>query len=288
MTRARITGMESVFTCRDGSKRMGVGSWSRHLRVDIWLERFWLVWIRQDGVGYIRSQLYGDGLALAGMAPSDQDVFSVKTTSISRDAFGLGHIGLEDSVSVSCWFYRQVTVRVVLIDNFGSTSRSRLGSSSSFTYFKTSPYKDEREVPKGTPMDALKCRIPPFARDGDIESYLDLDMKVLACFDYLNSKKVKMVTYEFIGKKRHANTWVDLKRELRLNFVPASHTKNLKNMLQRMYQGSKSVKDYHKDIEVARTTTNVLESNIATMAHFIHGLNRCSGHSGAVPLCLFG
>ncbi|RDY06504.1 hypothetical protein CR513_09496, partial [Mucuna pruriens] len=33
-------------------------------------------------------------------------------------------------------------------------------------YFK-SPHRDEGEVPKKAPMDALKCRIPPFARDGD-------------------------------------------------------------------------------------------------------------------------
>ncbi|RDX97906.1 hypothetical protein CR513_19256, partial [Mucuna pruriens] len=41
-----------------------------------------------------------------------------------------------------------------------------------------------------------------------------------------------------------------------------------------MYHCSKSVEEYHKDMEVALSRTNVLESNEATMARFLHGLNQ--------------
>ncbi|RDX72981.1 hypothetical protein CR513_47463, partial [Mucuna pruriens] len=51
-------------------------------------------------------------------------------------------------------------------------------------------------------MDALKCRIPPFARDGDVEFYLN---------------------------------W-ELKRELRSRFVPTSYTKDLYNRLNQDIQ----------------------------------------------------
>ncbi|RDX81538.1 hypothetical protein CR513_37769, partial [Mucuna pruriens] len=39
-------------------------------------------------------------------------------------------------------------------------------------YFE-SPNRDEREVPKRALMDTLKCPIPPFVGDEDMESYLD-------------------------------------------------------------------------------------------------------------------
>ncbi|RDX94571.1 hypothetical protein CR513_23031, partial [Mucuna pruriens] len=133
-------------------------------------------------------------------------------------------------------------------------------------YFE-SPQRDERVVPRRAPMDALKYRIPPFVGDRDVESYLDWEIKVdqvLACFDYLDYEKVKMVTYEFIGRKRNADTWADLKMGLRSRFVPTSYARDLYNRLQCMYQGSKSVEEYHRDMEVALTRANVMESNKVT------------------------
>ncbi|RDX90718.1 hypothetical protein CR513_27386, partial [Mucuna pruriens] len=76
------------------------------------------------------------------------------------------------------------------------------------------------------------------------------------------------------GWRRHADTWANSKRELRSQFVIASYTKDHYNRMQCMYQGSKSVEDYHRDMEVALTRANILEPNKATMAHFLHGLNR--------------
>ncbi|RDX76401.1 hypothetical protein CR513_43604, partial [Mucuna pruriens] len=109
--------------------------------------------------------------------------------------------------------------------------------------------------------------------EGDVESYLDYEMKVdqmLSCFDYHDYEKREIRE----GMKRYAYTWVDLKCELRSRFVSTTYARDLYNKLQRMYQGSKSVKEYHRDMEVALTRPNVLESNEAIMTLFIHELNR--------------
>ncbi|RDX83557.1 hypothetical protein CR513_35517, partial [Mucuna pruriens] len=60
---------------------------------------------------------------------------------------------------------------------------------------------------------------------------------------------------------------------LRARFV-SSYARDLCNKLQRMHQGSKSVEEYFKEMKFALMRTNILESNEATMARFLHGLNR--------------
>ncbi|RDY03569.1 hypothetical protein CR513_12835, partial [Mucuna pruriens] len=96
--------------------------------------------------------------------------------------------------------------------------------------------------------------------------------QVLACFDYDDYEKVIMVTYEFTkyaleireGRRRHSDTWTNLRHELRLRFIPASYVRDLYNKLMH----------YHRDIKVALMRANVLESNEATMTCFLHGLNK--------------
>ncbi|RDX86175.1 hypothetical protein CR513_32521, partial [Mucuna pruriens] len=147
--------------------------------------------------------------------------------------------------------------------------------------------------PRKAPLDTLKCKILPFVGYGDVESYLELEMKVdqvLKCFNYDDYVKVRMVTYKFSiytlvwwnqyikevrkDRIRHIDTWLDLRRETRTRFVPASYSRDLYNKLWRMYQGSKSVEEYYKDMEVALMRANMLESNEATMAQFLHDLNK--------------
>ncbi|RDX89094.1 hypothetical protein CR513_29219, partial [Mucuna pruriens] len=43
---------------------------------------------------------------------------------------------------------------------------------------------------------------------------------------------------------------------------------------QKDMEGSKSVEEHHKDMEVALTRANVIESNEATMACLLHGFNK--------------
>ncbi|RDX96089.1 hypothetical protein CR513_21293, partial [Mucuna pruriens] len=83
------------------------------------------------------------------------------------------------------------------------------------------------EDPRKAPLDTLKCKIPPFVRDGDVELYLEWKIKV------------GMVTYEFSGyalvwwnqyarevrkgRRRHIDTWLDLRKEMRTRFMLASY-----------------------------------------------------------------
>ncbi|RDY12237.1 hypothetical protein CR513_02997, partial [Mucuna pruriens] len=76
------------------------------------------------------------------------------------------------------------------------------------------------------------------------------------------------------GKRRHIDTWLDLRREMRSKFVPTSNTRDLYNKFQRMYRGSKIIKEHYKDMQVAVLRANILKSNKETMTYFLHGLNR--------------
>ncbi|RDX79186.1 hypothetical protein CR513_40418, partial [Mucuna pruriens] len=56
-------------------------------------------------------------------------------------------------------------------------------------------------------------------------------LQVLACFDYDDYEEVTMVTEIREGRKRHVDTWVNLKQELKLRFVSVSYAKDLYNKL---------------------------------------------------------
>jgi hypothetical protein len=56
-------------------------------------------------------------------------------------------------------------------------------------------------------------------------------------------------------------------------FVPNHYYRALYEKLQRLIQGSKSVDEYYKEMEVAMIWANVEEDREATMT-FLHGLNR--------------
>ncbi|KAL0416747.1 UNVERIFIED_CONTAM: Retrovirus-related Pol polyprotein from transposon.6 [Sesamum latifolium] len=61
---------------------------------------------------------------------------------------------------------------------------------------------------------------------------------------------------------------------MRRRFVPSYYRRELHNHFQRLTQGSKSVDEYYKEMEIAMIRTNIIEDNETTMAHFLHGLNR--------------
>ena len=70
------------------------------------------------------------------------------------------------------------------------------------------------------------------------------------------------------------DTWEEMKMLIRKRFVPSHYYKGLYQKLQRLIQGSKSVNEYYKEMEVAMIRANVEEDREATMARFLHGLNR--------------
>ncbi|XP_042377669.1 uncharacterized protein LOC121970764, partial [Zingiber officinale] len=106
-------------------------------------------------------------------------------------------------------------------------------------------------------------------------------------------KKVKVAALEFtdyaliwwdqLQKERRRygehpiNTWDEMKTLMRRRFVPSHYHRELHNKLQRLTQGSRSVDDYYKEMEVALIRANIVEDREATMARFLHGLNRDIG-----------
>ncbi|RDY09786.1 hypothetical protein CR513_05797, partial [Mucuna pruriens] len=58
---------------------------------------------------------------------------------------------------------------------------------------------------------------------------------------------------------------------MRKSLVDIDERGDTKNLTR---NGSKSLEEYHKDMEVALIRANMLESNEAIMAHFLHELNK--------------
>ncbi|XP_041004037.1 uncharacterized protein LOC121249393, partial [Juglans microcarpa x Juglans regia] len=102
-------------------------------------------------------------------------------------------------------------------------------------------------------------------------------------------KKVKLAVIEFTdyaiiwwdqlvtnrrNYERPIETWGELKALMRRRFVPSHYYRDLYQKLQNLTQGSRSVEDYHKEMEVAMIRANVEEDREATMARFLSGLNR--------------
>ncbi|GKU93032.1 hypothetical protein SLEP1_g6670 [Rubroshorea leprosula] len=93
---------------------------------------------------------------------------------------------------------------------------------------------------------SIKMKIPLFQGKNDPDVYLEWEKKVELVFDFHNcseEKNVKLATVEFT------------------DYVVG------------LTQGSKSVEDYHKEMEIAMVRANVEEDREATMARFMHGLN---------------
>ncbi|KAI3469143.1 hypothetical protein Pfo_025806 [Paulownia fortunei] len=74
--------------------------------------------------------------------------------------------------------------------------------------------------------------------------------------------------------ERLVETWDEMKVIMRRRFIPSYYHRELYNKLQRLTQGSQSVDEYYKEMEIAMIRANVEEDREATMARFLHGLNR--------------
>ncbi|KAL4651966.1 hypothetical protein ACB092_01G198800 [Castanea dentata] len=139
----------------------------------------------------------------------------------------------------------------------------------------------------------IKIKIPSFQGKNDPEVYLEWETKmemVFDCHNYSEIKKVKLAAIEFtdyaivwwdqllINRRRNreppVDTWEETKMLMRKRFVPNHYYRGLYQKLQRLTQGSKSVDEYYKETEVAMIWANVEEDREATMARFLHSLNR--------------
>jgi hypothetical protein len=72
---------------------------------------------------------------------------------------------------------------------------------------------------------------------------------------------------------RHINTWEEMKRVMKRQFVPSSYQRDLRNRLQLLKQGKKSIDEYFKEMELLLVRTGIREDPESTMARFLGGLN---------------
>ncbi|XP_058784476.1 uncharacterized protein LOC131659281 [Vicia villosa] len=147
--------------------------------------------------------------------------------------------------------------------------------------------------PREEILSGIKIKVPTFQGKNDPEAYLEWETKIeqiFACNTYSNVQKVQVAALEFTeyalvwwdqnvkDKRRYdepaIDTWEEMKIIMRRRFVPSYYHRDLNNKLQRLTQGSKSVGEYYTEMEVAKIKANVEEDNEATMARFLHGLNR--------------
>ncbi|KAF7838912.1 hypothetical protein G2W53_007394 [Senna tora] len=97
---------------------------------------------------------------------------------------------------------------------------------------------------------STKLSIPPFHGKSDADVYIEWERKVELVFDchnYSEEKKVKLAAVAFTDC---AIVWWD--------------------QLINLKQGSKSVEEYYKEMEIAIIRANVVEDREATMAHLVH------------------
>ncbi|RDX72865.1 hypothetical protein CR513_47593, partial [Mucuna pruriens] len=125
-------------------------------------------------------------------------------------------------------------------------------------------YNENEWRRKGEPgrdnyLDNIKMTIPTFQGKNDPELYLEWERKV---------------QHVHRNGERPIRTWEDMKSIMRRRFVPSHYHRDLHKKLQSLTQGSMSVEDYYKEMEIAMTRANVKENHDVTMARFIGGLKK--------------
>ena len=152
--------------------------------------------------------------------------------------------------------------------------------------------RGNEEEPRGHRDEGGRVTIPPFRGKSDPEAYIEWELKVekfFSCHTLTEERKIKLATLEFTDyalvwwdqfqreRRRYREpmleTWEELKRVLRRRYVPSHYHREFLNELQRITQGSKSVDEFYKDLEIALIRANVEEDMEASMERFLNGLN---------------
>jgi hypothetical protein len=145
-------------------------------------------------------------------------------------------------------------------------------------------------------LGSIKMKIPSFKGRTDPEAYLEWEKKI-ECHNFSKEKKVKLAVIEFTdyaiiwwdqlvtnrrrNHERPIETWGELRALMRQRFVPSHYHRDLYQKLQNLTQGSKSVEDYHKEMEVAMIQANIEEDrdNVKNVQWWHHDIG-----SNNVPL----
>ena len=151
---------------------------------------------------------------------------------------------------------------------------------------------DRNGTRRNNDLGGIKMKIPTFQGRNDPEAYLEWETKmemVFDCHEFSEFKKVKLAAIEFTdyaivwwdqvvmtrrrNREQPVSTWEEMKVLMRRRFVPSHYYRSLYQRLQRLSQGSKSVDEYFKEMELSMIRANIDEDREATMARFLHGLN---------------
>ena len=112
---------------------------------------------------------------------------------------------------------------------------------------------------------------------------------IFDCHNYSEATKVKLATLEFghyalqwwtneqstqrrVGDEL-ITTWRQMKGAIRKRFVPTHYHRLLHQRHQSLTQGSRTVEDYYKEMEMLMMRLSMNEDRKATMARFLGGLN---------------
>jgi hypothetical protein len=138
----------------------------------------------------------------------------------------------------------------------------------------------------------VKLIIPSFTGKEDPDAYIEWEERcdqIFRVHGFSEAKSVNLAVMEFSGYaltwwnqlqedrfvsgNEYVRSWTIMKRIMRHRFVPSYYERQLYKKLQGLTQGSRTVEEYYKEMEVLLLRTRTLESNEAKTARFLHGLN---------------
>jgi hypothetical protein len=101
---------------------------------------------------------------------------------------------------------------------------------------------------------------------------------------YTENKRLQLTAVEFTGYVliwsnqilricTRPMSWRGMKELMRHCFVPEHYKRDMYNKLQQLTQGTKSVDEYYKEMELLMIRTGTREDIEATMCRFLNGLN---------------
>jgi hypothetical protein len=148
------------------------------------------------------------------------------------------------------------------------------------------PYA-HRERKHHDSLAKVKLNIPSFMGKEDPDAYIEWEERCdqIFCFHgFCEAKRVDLAVMEFSGYaltwwnqlqedrfasgNEYVHSWTMMKRIMRHHFVPSYYEIKLYKRLHGLTQGSRTVEEYYKEMEVLLIRTRTQESNELKMARF--------------------
>ncbi|KAH6781002.1 hypothetical protein C2S52_012239 [Perilla frutescens var. hirtella] len=132
------------------------------------------------------------------------------------------------------------------------------------------PFQPRYADPDGL-LNNIKISIPVFEGLHDPDLYLDWEKKVnkiFKCYDFTEMKKVQLASMEFTGYA--ASWWENIQNHHRRDrYPPVDSWQEMKDI----HQGTRSIEEYHKELETAMNRVGKEETLIATINRYIEGMH---------------